>query len=92
VAVASLCDAGCLVLFSAKHFYIIYKNKVVHTGDRDGTTKLWMVNFGKKQQVTAPLPDNIPRELFAGNVHHTTNKREPLRFIHACCGSPTIST
>jgi hypothetical protein len=92
VAVASLCDAGCLVLFSAKHFYIFYKNKVVHTGDRDSTIKLWMVNFGKTHQPTAPLPDNIPREFFAGNVHHTTNKRESLRFLHACCGSPTIST
>ena len=40
LTVTSLCDSDCLVLISAKTFYIIYKNTVTHTGDRYVMKKL----------------------------------------------------
>jgi hypothetical protein len=43
VSVGKLCDEGCQALFLEKSVIITGDNKILMTGHRDKTTKLWFI-------------------------------------------------
>ena len=43
VSIKVLCDAGCEVQYNGKHCLVYYEKKLVWMGQREATTKLWVL-------------------------------------------------
>ena len=85
-SLGQLCDAGCTAHFNKNTVTIKHGNKIVTTGYRDPTTKLWMIQTAYHNNATA----NTNNKAHANNAWHTTTKRELIEFLHQCAGCPTV--
>ena len=50
LSIAQLCDGGCTAIFNNKKCYILYNGKLLLSGPRDPTTKLWRIPIKTKIQ------------------------------------------
>ena len=90
LSIGQLCDAGCIALFNKKQVLIIKDNSILLEGQRDGTTGLWNVAVPTNQPVRAPGPNVLQHAALSAIAAETVGER--MAFLHACAGSPAIST
>ena len=79
ISIAKLCDNDCIATFTKKDVTITKNNKSIWKGQRDNTTKLWML----------PLP---PEHHQVNNVHTMDTVLQQIQYLHACAGYPTKTT
>ena len=85
ISVGVLCDDDCLVAFHKRHAYVIKNNKILLRGDRV-PNGLWTLRPTTATEHQA----NVMR---AKDVPLVRNRiKDHLRFLHATCFSPTLST
>jgi hypothetical protein len=81
VGIRPLCKAGCKVIFDDKKCEVVYKEKVILRGFKDGSTDLWILPIPTKGMQTTPghvtkgakyiLPQSSPCE---GHAPHPPAK------------------
>jgi hypothetical protein len=84
MSVGKLCDQGCEAIFTKDKVEITHNNKVLLTGHRDMTTRLWMVNLQQPPQPTAESIGMMTTE--------TSTLPELMSFLHGAMYSPTPTT
>lgn len=81
LSIGTLCDAGCTANFTSTKVVIKHDNKIVLTGHRNTTNKLWTID------------DVPPTDSFAcATINQTTKPAELVAFAHAALFSPALST
>jgi len=81
LSVGQLCDAGCNAHFTATAVTIDHQGTTVLTGQRDPTSRLWVVTT---------TDDTAPNHALL--VNQTTKPAELVAFAHAALFSPALST
>ena len=99
VGIRILCNAGCEVVFTAKHCDVMYNSKLILRGYKDPQTDLWTLPITSdaiKQQSTVgkDLGDQKnPRQLHvAGFTHSVRTRANAVKFAHQSLCNPKIST
>ena len=82
VSIGQLCDADCVASFTKDDVQISYQNKIVLTGPRCPTTKLWML-----EAVPEPTWHNV-----ALSAIGSAKPADLVAFAHASLGSPALTT
>ena len=85
-----MCDDGCIALFDKDRVSIIKDNAVICTGIRDRTTGLWLVDLLNPTGPVLPGPNILQYAANSAIAKETIGER--IAFLHACAGSPVIST
>jgi hypothetical protein len=82
ISIGQLCDAGCEVLFDKETATVWYQGKIVMTGTRSPTTRLW----------TTTLTPPEPTPAVAYYATSSATPAERVAFMHAALFSPALST
>ena len=86
VSIGQLCDARCIATFDKHHVFIKKGDKLILQGQRDPATGLWTANLGN-----APVTPNVVQHV-AMSAIATKTIGDHIAFLHACAGSPALST
>ena len=78
ISIGALCDAGCVVKFTAEAVKVEKDGQTMITGQR--LEKLWMIDIAQHHDDKA-----------AQMIHDTTHA-EIVKYVHAAMGSPTPTT
>jgi len=97
ISVGQLCDSGCIATFDQDKAVVMFDNHVVLTGHRDYTTGMWQVQLPTNSatnplHATADLPGSNILQHAAHAVVAAESMPERIAFLHACAGSPAISS
>ena len=89
--------SGCIATFDQDKVVVMFDNHVVLTGHRDYTTGMWQVqiptNFATNPlHATADLPGPNILQHAAHAAVAAESMPERIAFLHACAGSPAISS
>jgi hypothetical protein len=91
LSVGQLCDAGCIALFEKVQVTIKLDNEIILQGKRDPRTGLWTINLPTgDNRATLPGPKVIQHTAMSAIAAETLG--ESVAFLHACAGSPALST
>ena len=89
LSIGKLCDDNCIALFTKQNL-LIYKNgNIIIQGYRCNKDGLWNVPFPKTKLLK---DDKIKPELLNYIIQKDQSKVELATYLHACLGSPTVST
>jgi len=97
ISVEQLCDSGCIATFDQDKVVVMFDNHVVLTGHRDFTTGMWQVPL-PTNSATNPLQatEDLPGPNILQHAAHAAVAAESLleriAFLHACAGSPAVSS
>ena len=105
ISIAKLCDNGCTAYFDNKNYYIIFNQKLILSGPRDPTTKLWLLptnNNNNMANITVTLPPDTTKHQWVKtegvtppnichNAYQEKTTKELLRYLHTRAFSPTKS-
>ena len=79
LSIGQMCDEGCVATFTQEKVTIQKNNKIILTGDRYSSTKLWKLPLKSTQQInTTQL--------------QTNTVRQSISYLHAAAFSPSKST
>jgi len=97
ISVGQLCDSGCIATFDEDKVVVMFDNHVVLTGHRDYTTGMWQVQLPTNSatnhlHATADLPGPNLLQHAAHAAVTAESMPERIAFLHACAGSPAISS
>lgn len=92
LSIGQLCDAGCIALFDKKEVTILFKNEVILQGERDVSSGMWNVELAQNNDGNQPLPGPNIIQHAAMSAIAAETLGERIAFLHACAGSPAIST
>ena len=90
VSIKTLCDAGCKVEYDDNACKVYYKAKVVWVGEREPSTRLWVLPLSNK-----PTRTNFqtrPPIHSANNAFAMSSKEGLIKYLHQCLFSPTKAT
>jgi len=96
ISVGQLCDSGCIATFDQDKVVVMFDNHVVLTGHRD-TTGMWQVQLPTNSK-TNPLhaTEDLPGPNILQHAAHAAvaaeSMPERIAFLHACAGSPAVSS
>jgi len=90
LSVGTLCNDGCIAIFTKDHFFVLKNLQLILKGTRNWTDGLWDVPFPHQSPTTNQPPKNVE------SINYIIKKDQPkyhlAAYIHACMFSPTIST
>lgn len=86
ISIGQLCDAGCTATFSATNVIITLHDKVILSGPRLLSTKLWHLNL------PSSTPINTTPAAFSNAARLSATPAEVVAFAHAALFSPSLST
>jgi hypothetical protein len=93
ISVGQICQAGCTVKFDAHHVTIRKDDMIILKGQRDPTSGLYHVNLLSKQAPTAhPSDTGHSYYGYALSAIAAETIGERIAFLHACAGSPALSS
>ena len=89
LSIGQLCDADCTSIYN-KNEFLLYKNgQVILRGPRNQSTRLWDVDL---QLQTNPQPSPTPTNHTCNHAWSQQSTAATVKFLHAACGHPSIST
>ena len=97
ISVGQLCDSGCIATFDQDKVVVMFDNHVVLTGHRNYTTGMWQVQL-PTNSATNPLhaTEDLPGPNILQHAAHAAvaaeSMPERIAFLHACAGSPAVSS
>jgi hypothetical protein len=92
ISVGQLCDSACIALFDKKEVIILFKNEIILQGECDNLSGIWNVELPKHMNVNTPLPGPKIIQHAAMSTIAAETLGERIAFLHACAGSPALST
>ena len=87
VSIGQLCDAGCLATFDKDTVSIKKNNALILQGNRDPATGLWTADLSNQPPAASSTASHVAMSAIAAE---TIGER--IAFLHACAGSPALST
>ena len=88
LSLGQLCDGGCKVHLDAEIVDVIYKEKVIMTGHRNHSNKLWEVDL----ETTSNKNITDIQENSINNVFKISSLKSTIKYLHAACFYPAKST
>ena len=82
ISIGQLCDDGCTAIFDKTKLEVKKNNRIIIKGQRNYDDGLWDISLG-----TQPKTNNID-----AIVKKNTTKNKLANYLHACAGSPSITT
>ena len=99
LAVSTLCNAGCSVLFLEHGVTVEFNGEILLRGWRDQRNDLWRVPItseGEGQSIIPPTPpadcnpsQGIIMKSLINSIYECDNTKEIIRYYHAAFFSPT---
>ena len=98
VSMSVLCDAGCRVEYDEERCNVHYQGKIVWSGGREPSTKLWVLPLSPESEV--PEDKNVSASQHqahhtrhqASNAYTMTSKGALIKYLHQCLFSPPKRT
>ena len=82
ISIGQLCDDGCTATFDKTKLEIIKNNKIIVQGHRNPDDGLWDIPLDT-------TPNNIKINAI---IRKNSTKHKLANYLHACAGSPSLST
>ena len=96
ISVGQLCDSGCITTFDQDKVVVMFDNHVVLTGHRNYTTGMWQVQLPTNTATSQAATEDLPGPNILQHAAHAAVAAESMpdriAFLHACAGSPAISS
>ena len=92
ISVGQLCDSGCIALFNQHDVSVLFNKQVILQGKRDISTGMWNVELPTQKPASSQPPDPNAIQHTAQSAIAAETLGERIAFLHACAGSPAIST
>jgi len=97
ISVGPLCDSGCIAAFDQDKVVVMFDNHVFLTGHRNHTTGMWQVQLPTPHIATSKAAtEDLPGPNILQHAAHAAVAAESMPdcivFLHACAGSPAISS